>query len=485
VSATFLAMRLGTHNMGRTPAHLHSVDGVIPVPLDPGPGPPQSSGDGAGDAAALGWNSLARRADLGVIRSAVLGFRSNHATASVMGEPTWTPDEPCYRPRRAGGAAPWAGGDGEGGAAGCSGSGNSQQQQASGPLCSYWRNLRHVGRQLQRHLLLQPPTSSQQQQQYDVGLAAATSSSSSWLGGPPGRGGAGGGGGHGDEEAPDTGPPTLVLYLVPPSDRDEDVVRAVMELCACLAPATPAARAPPAPVPLATPPAPCRREGDAGGASCTGGEAQSQQQQQHPPPHSGPGDGSLGGRGLGCCWAGGEGCSSGAAPSASGHDAAVAGLAGANGGGSAASTPPEPPACSSTTNFNGPSYSSSGAPTCAAGSAAGVSGAAATGSTTDATLLARLGGAALHLYRTASCPPALGAATGSQSSQQLQWPASPQLDLSQLAATDITVQVGYLYLYLCEGKAPRSLKVKGLKQGFWMGGGKAACGGGAVRGGWG
>ncbi|GIM06943.1 hypothetical protein Vretimale_11176, partial [Volvox reticuliferus] len=114
-----------------------------------------------------------------------------------------------------------------------------------------------------------------------------------------------------------------------------------------------------------------------------------------------------------------DGCSTVRATSASGQDI----LCPTNGC-SAASTPPEPPAVSAATS--GASSSSSGPP-CRNGAAAAV----ASMDSADPALLARLGGAARNLYRAASYP----------SANMTHGSISPQLDLSQLAAMDLVVQV--------------------------------------------
>ncbi|GLI59781.1 hypothetical protein VaNZ11_001744 [Volvox africanus] len=417
VSATFLGMRLGIHTPGRTPAHLHSIDGIIPVPLDPGPGPPLQPD--ADPLAALSWHPLARRPDPAVVRSAVLGFRSNHAMLSMAGEPAWAPDEACYRPGMtcvSTGRPPAAA--------------TVTASPLSGPLCHFWRNLRHVSRQLQRHLLLQPP---QQQQQEDsshaevaqtatgrvamygsgTGLArsgCSSSSSSSSLG---------------PEEPPDVRPPALVVYIVPPSDSEADVMRALMEVCAWLAPVTPAARTPAAPVPQAAPPqAVVGRRGGGDVATFNSMEVrqhhhhQQQQQQQK-------------GQGLMAaptgvahgCRGGGDGYSTARAMSVYGQREANCPTSGC----SAASTPPELPAVPAM--MSGASSFSSG-PTCRGGGTAAATAAASMDST-DPALLARLGGAARNLYRAASYP----------SANAIHGSLSPQLDLSQLAAIDLVVQV--------------------------------------------
>ncbi|EFJ49163.1 hypothetical protein VOLCADRAFT_90021 [Volvox carteri f. nagariensis] len=421
VSATFLAMRLGTHTPGRTPAHLHSIDGVIPVPLDPGPGPPQAAatadGATAADATAaaatapFSWHPLARRPDPSVVRSAILGFRSNHALASAASEPAWTPDEPSYRPGMAAcTAAPAA----KGGAAACGagpwGTAAAAAARAPVPLCHYWRNLRH----------------QQQQQHQDLGPAAAAVAGCKGVGLGSAAAGGGSSASIGPGDLPDVGPPALVVYVVPPSDCEEDVLRALMEVCACLAPVTPAARVPAAPTPLAAPPAPGLRDSVTAAAASRETLSHHHQQymrlqQQHHKQKQDHAAQPSSNAAPGCHWVG-EGCSGGsggtAAPAASGSEAIAAAAAAASGG-SAASTPPEPPA-----GYPVTASASSCSSVLPYGGVAPVSNDSA-----DPALLARLGGAARHLYRT--CPSVIGN-HGS---------VSPQLDLSQLAAIDLTVQV--------------------------------------------
>ncbi|KXZ42744.1 hypothetical protein GPECTOR_121g445 [Gonium pectorale] len=140
VSATFLAMRLGTHSPARTPSHLHVMDGVLPVPADGAPAPDGSGGAAAATSQPAQPTGLGRPPDRGHLRSAVLGFRSNAGPASVAAEPGWDPDRPCYRPRSGGGG---------GGPPSTSGRPtpqlSPQQQAAPGgdPTRHYWRNLRH------------------------------------------------------------------------------------------------------------------------------------------------------------------------------------------------------------------------------------------------------------------------------------------------------------------------------------------------------
>lgn len=287
LSSTFSSMRLGTHQPGRTPANVHSLDGVIPVPLEAspqqqlqgagaqGPASPEASEPGAG---APGWNPMARRVDRTAIRSAVLGFRSNYGPGSVPGEGGWeAPDEPCYAPwRQESGGCAGAGlrraplkGIGEGvQGRGHAATGAEEQQVegggTGGPLQHYWRNLRHVGRQLQRHLLLQPrelvslrhaAVGSGPAGQAGVAgstghgcMAARTPSSACATSGQPALAAAAAAPSGSTEALLDFGPPALVVYVVPPSERREDVLRALLEVGACLAPATPAARVAAAPV---------------------------------------------------------------------------------------------------------------------------------------------------------------------------------------------------------------------------------------------
>ncbi|KAG2435346.1 hypothetical protein HXX76_007419 [Chlamydomonas incerta] len=513
VSATFLAMRLGSHQPARTPSHLHAIDGVVPVPTDPGPGPPVGGVSGAGEgdaaaaaAAAAAWQqqqALARRPDRLVLRSAVLGFRSNHATASVASDLGWEPDEPSYRPR-AGAvlppgrtAAAGGGGAGAGAAAPPPPLQPTAPRQQQGPHVHFWRNLRHVGRQLQRHLLLQPPRELRQLNQQPRGGAGG--------GGGAGRGlsGGGAGGGGGPAAGPEAGaaganaagaagasgagnaaavdpstagaavgsglldlePPALVVYVVPPSDSVEDVAAALMEVAACLAPVCPASRAPPAPVPLAA---------SAGAAAGLAAElvAASEAGQAAGIARSLVAGGAGAGPGAGpAAWPGGPSVSSSvcgpqpgpvapggggvagsvaATLSSAGAGAALAALAAAGPptgtSSSAASTPPEAPACSV-----GP-VMAAGAGAAAAGDGSSGPGGAegtgpnASGDTTDPALLARLGGAARHLYRATSWPAPVGAGgggCGSSGGAAAAGPAgaTPQLDLSQLAATELVIQL--------------------------------------------
>ncbi|KAG2483305.1 hypothetical protein HYH03_017808 [Edaphochlamys debaryana] len=221
ITAAFTALQLGSHTPARTPSHLHAIDGVIPVPLDPGQGPPQPAGpsgteDATGGAGVPSWLPFARRPDRMVVRSAILGFRSNHAPSSVGSEGGWEPQEPCFRPRQPEAArCP----------ASCPQAQPPSQAQPSQNL-NFWRNLRHVGRQLQRHLLLpQQPVPRP-----GGGPSVATASGASL------------GAGSDAGEVLGLAPTSLVVYVVPPTESPGDVARALLEVAACLGPATPSAR---------------------------------------------------------------------------------------------------------------------------------------------------------------------------------------------------------------------------------------------------
>ncbi|GFR49485.1 hypothetical protein Agub_g11424 [Astrephomene gubernaculifera] len=492
LSATFLAMRLGTHSAGRTLAHLHSIDGVVPVPLDPGPGPPPlsstSTADGGGsegNAAAGGggaappaptWHPLGRRPDRAVLRSAVLGFRSNHAAASVAGEAGWAaPDEPCYRPRRGPqgssrqqqqqqpqvhGVMPFQSLSQQVPAvalqqqqqpAGVFGSGipfpnraGVAGQQQQGPHQHYWRNLRHVSRQLQRQMLLAATAAPLRSSATAVAPPLS-------LPHPPPSCGGGGPQQHQQQSRPDQhhqqqqlglGAPALVVYVVPPSDSPEDVARALLEVAAALAPVTPAARAPPAAAalpPLVVPPGSAGVA--AGGAACGGGSSRSGQgiASVHGT-HSQ--DGRAVGWGGGASVSGSNGCMGGVASGVVGLGRGKDSSSGRQqqAGSSRASTPPEPPApAAAAAAAHGAATTGSTVACTAAGAAAAGAASVRDADAGDPALLERLGGAARHLYRTTTTtntPAMTPGATNSSSSHQ-----DPQLDPASLPSTELVLQL--------------------------------------------
>ncbi len=502
-------MRLGTHQPGRTPANVHSLDGIIPVPLESspqlqqlqgagpqGPASPEASEPGPG---APGWNPMARRVDRTALRSAVLGFRSNYGPGSVPGEGGWeAPDEACYAPRRLGSGgcvgAALRKDSLDGAGEGVQGRGHAvtgaEEQQgeggyAGGPLQHYWRNLRHVGRQLQRHLLLQPRElvslrhaaagpglAGQAGAAGSTGhgcMAARTPSSAFATNGPTALAAAAPSGSA--DGLLDFGPPALVVYVVPPSERREDVLRALMEVGACLAPATPAARVAAAPVAGVAAEQLQQPGCNASGRGRTEEDAAERVPDRPLPGATGPVDARMQQQVLsfnphqqqqqqvsahraGTLLRMGSSACAGSAQQAGSCAAGV----GVGTGLGAGTTPPEPPASVGMGTGAGPTSSSNG---CYGGHTSMGDGQACSAELQQQQqwvhaqlpeLLARLGGAARSLYRPAGGPggcaagtdgaggcgamaKAGGAAGAGASSHQ------PQLDPRQLPATEVTIQV--------------------------------------------